>query len=209
MVGYDPFEWESDENKKILYKDLLNILEPGMENDLVKFQAAIQIVMSFFKVRQMNKKQFEMERDGASIADQKALSDLKDKELKSITSFSRDNGFAERYATAKAKGENTFTGIVNKMNEAKFENAVMNRYDIETSATIQQAADASFKAIFSQLSLGESEVWKIAQDQLEELRKLRKENSDLEEKLRKAKYELAKINLEEKERQANVGLEEY
>ena len=51
MVGYDPFEWESDENKKILYKDLLNILEPGMENDLVKFQAAIQIVMSFFKVR--------------------------------------------------------------------------------------------------------------------------------------------------------------
>ena len=209
MVGYDPFEWESDENKKILYKDLLNILEPGMENDLVKFQAAIQIVMSFFKVRQMNKKQFEMERDGASIADQKALSDLKDKELKSITSFSRDNGFAERYATAKAKGENTFTGIVNKMNEAKFENAVMNRYDIETSATIQQAADASFKAIFSQLSLGESEVWKIAQDQLEELRKLRKENSDLEEKLRKAKYELAKINLEEKERQANIGLEEY
>mgnify|MGYP003414898362 FL=1 len=50
------------------------------------------------------------------------------------------------------------------MNEAKFENAVMNRYDIETSATIQQAADASFKAIFNQLSLGESEVWKIAQD---------------------------------------------
>ena len=51
MVGYDPFEWEDDDNKKILYKDLLNILEPGMENDLVKFQAAIQIVMSFFKVR--------------------------------------------------------------------------------------------------------------------------------------------------------------
>ena len=209
MVGYDPFEWETDDNKKILYKDLLNILEPGMENDLVKFQAAIQIVMSFFKVRQMNKKQFEMERDGASIAEQKALSDLKDKELKSITNFSKDNGFAERYATAKAKGENTFTGIVNKMNEAKFENAIMNRYDIETSATIQQAADASFKAIFSQMSLGESEVWKIAQDQLEELRKLRKSNSELEENLRKARYELAKIKLEEKERQANMGMEDY
>lgn len=209
MVGYDPFEWESDENKKILYKDLLNILEPGMENDLVKFQAAIQIVNSFFKIRQMNKRQFEMERDGASIAELKALSDLKSKELKSITDFSKDNGFAERYATAKAKGENTFTGIVNKMNEAKFENAIMNRYDIETSATIQQAADASFKAIFNQLSLGESEVWKIAQDQLEELRKLRKSNSDLEEKLRKTKYELAKIRLEEKERQANIGQEEY
>ena len=34
------------------------------------------------------------------------------------------------------------------MNEDKFENAILNRYDIETSETIQQAANASFKAIF-------------------------------------------------------------
>jgi len=51
MVGYDPFGYESDENKKILYRDLLNILDEGMQNDLVKFQAGIQIVLSFFKLR--------------------------------------------------------------------------------------------------------------------------------------------------------------
>lgn len=212
MVGYNPFEWETNENKRILYKDLLNILEPGMENDLVKFQAAIQIVMSFFRVRQLNKKQFEMEKQGASVTELKQLSDLKDKELKSITAFSRDNGFAERYATAKAKGENTFTGIMNRMNEDKFEKAILNRYDIETSATIQQAADASFKAIFNQLGMTESEIWKTSQEQFEELRKLRKKNSDLEEELRKARYELAEINLEEKARIANMDkddMEDY
>jgi hypothetical protein len=37
MVGYDPFAYESDENKKVLYRDLLNMLDEGMRNDLVKF----------------------------------------------------------------------------------------------------------------------------------------------------------------------------
>lgn len=210
MVGYDPFGYETDENKKILYRDLLNILDEGMQNDLVKFQAGIQIVLSFFKLRQMNEREHRLTQENAPITELKALSDLKAKELTAITNFSRDNGFSERYATAKAKGENTLTGIMNKMNEQKYEKAILNRYDIETSATIQQAADASFKAIFNQLSLGESEVWKITQDQFAELTKLRKENSRLQEELRKAKYREAELNLLEKEREmkARLGIDE-
>lgn len=204
MVGYDPFAYETDENKRILYRDLLNILDEGMQSDLVKFQAGIQIVLSFFKLRQMNEKEYKMNLEGAPISELKALSDLKAKELTAITNFSRDNGFSERYATAKAKGENTFTGIMAKMNEAKYEKAILNRYDIETSATIQQAADASFKAIFNQLGMGESDVWKITQEQFEELTKLRKENSKLQEEVRKAKYREAELNLLEKEREMRV-----
>ena len=210
MVGYDPFAYESDDNKKILYRDLLNILDEGMQNDLVKFQAGIQIVLSFFKLRQMNEREHKLNQENAPVTELKALSDLKAKELTAITNFSRDNGFSERYATAKAKGENTLTGIMNKMNEQKYEKAILNRYDIETSATIQQAAEASFKAIFNQLSLGESEVWKITQDQFEELTKLRKENSRLQEELRKAKYREAELNLLEKEKEmkAKLGLDD-
>lgn len=206
MVGYDPFAYESDDNKKILYRDLLNILDEGMQNDLVKFQAGIQIVLSFFKLRQMNEREYKLNQENAPVTELKALSDLKAKELTAITNFSRDNGFSERYATAKAKGENTLTGIMNKMNEQKYEKAILNRYDIETSSTIQQAAEASFKAIFNQLSLGESEVWKITQDQFEELTKLRKENSRLQEELRKSKYREAELNLLEKEREMKQKL---
>lgn len=208
MVGYDPFEFEEDEDKKILYRDLLNILDEGMENDYVKFQAGIQIVQSFYKIRKMNERLGQMERDDAPLRDQKDLADLKAKELKSITDFSRDNGFAERYATAKAKGENTLTGIMNKMNEQKYEKAVLNRYDIATSETIQQAADASIKAIFGQLSLGESEVWKLTQDQLVELNRLRKDLERTEEELRKTKYELAEIRLRDQARENHVYDEE-
>ena len=82
-------------------------------------------------------------------------------------------------AIAKAKGENSFTGIQAKMNEMKYEKAILNKYDIETSATIQQAADASFKAIFNQLSLSEAEVYKTCQDQLKKLVELQRENLTL------------------------------
>lgn len=211
MVGYDPFEYYPDEDKKILYRDLLNILDEGMQSDLVKFQAGIQIVQGFFKIRKLNKQEFEMERDNAPLADKKAVSDLKGKELANISKYCSDNGFSERYATAKAKGENTFTGILNKMNEQKFEKALMNRYDIETSETIQQAADASFKAIFNQLGMSESEIWKQCQEQFKELTSLRKKNAKLEEDLRLAKVQVAEMKLKEKEKEQNVtlGIEDF
>ena len=207
LVGYDVFSYESEENRKQLYSDLLGMLEPGMEQDSVKLQAAIQIVTSFLKVREMNEKYKEMQINNAPLSDLKTLADLKQKELTAITRFSQDNGFSERFSTAKAKGENTFTGILNKMNEDKFENAILNRYDIETSETIQQAANASFKAIFEQLSLGETDVWKIAQDQLAELLKLRKELKDTKETLRITRYNLSKVQLQQKAMEAGISLD--
>lgn len=205
MVGYDVFDYESDENRKQLYRDLLGILEQGMEMDQVKLQAGIQIVISYLRVRELNKLYRKKEQNGASVTELKALSELKAKEMNAITSFSKDNGFSERYATAKAKGENSFTGIMNKMDEQKYEDALVNRYDIMTSSTIQQAAEASFKAIMSQLSLGEAEVWQTCQKQLKLLEELRRDNDRLTEELRKAKYEIAEIRLGEEAKKQGVA----
>lgn len=198
MFGYDPFFYESDENRKVLYKDMLGMLENGMEFDMLKLNAAREIVLSFLRIRNLNVKYNELERKNASTAELKAVTELKQKELTAITNFSRDNGFGERYAVSKAKGENTFTGIMAKMNEMKYEKAILNMYDIETSASIQQAAEASFKAIFGQLGLSEAEVYKICQDQLKKLTEMERKNSSLTEEVRKLKYELAKRDLEEK-----------
>ena len=208
MVGYDPFNYESDENKKMLYSDLLGMLEQGMEADQTKLQAAIQIVTSYLRVREMNEQFKKKQLENAPVNELKALSDLKAKELKTITDFSRDNGFSERFATAKAKGENNFTGIMKKMNEMKYEDALLNRYDIETSETIQAAADASFAAIGRQLQMSESEAFVTIKKQLEELVKLRRENAELEEKLRKTRYEVAKFNLEERARKRGVTIDD-
>lgn len=201
MVGYDPFYFEIEKDRKILYKDLLGMMEQGMELDGLKVQAAIQIVLSFKNIRELNEKYRKKSDEDAPVSELKALSELKKKELETITSFSRDNGFGERYAISKAKGENTFSGIMAKMNEMKYENAIVNMYDVETSKSINQAADASFAAIFNQLSMSEAEVYKTCQDQLKKLLSLQRENATLTENLRLAKRELAEKKLEEEKRQ--------
>lgn len=201
MVGYDPFYFEVEKDRKILYKDLLGMMEQGMELDGLKVQAAIQIVLSFKNIRELNEKYRKKSDIDAPVSELKALSELKKKELETITSFSRDNGFGERYAISKAKGENTFSGIMAKMNEMKYENAILNMYDVETSKSINQAADASFAAIFNQLSMSEAEVYKTCQDQLKKLLALQRENATLTENLRLAKRELAEKKLEEEKRQ--------
>lgn len=53
MVGYDPFYFEDEKNRKTLYKDLLGMMEQGMELDGLKVQAAIQIVLSFKNIREL------------------------------------------------------------------------------------------------------------------------------------------------------------
>lgn len=210
MVGYDPFYFEIEKDRKILYKDLLGMMEQGMELDGLKVQAAIQIVLSFKNIRELNEKYRKKSDEDAPVSELKALSELKKKELETITSFSRDNGFGERYAISKAKGENTFSGIMAKMNEMKYENAILNMYDVETSKSINQAADASFAAIFNQLSMSEAEVYKTCQDQLKKLLSLQRENATLTENLRLAKRELAEKKLEEEKRKydAEHGEEE-
>lgn len=197
-VGYDPFYFEPEENRKILYKDLLGMLEAGMELDGLKVQAACQIVLAFSRIRELNERERRMMSGDGSVAELKNLADLKNKQLDTITKFSRDNGFGERYAIAKAKGENSFTGIMAKMHEMKYEDAILNMYDIETSKSIEQAANASFKAIFNQLSMSDAEYAKQCTEQLQRIQKLTREKDALQEENRKLKYEMTKRDLEEK-----------
>ena len=201
MVGYDPFYYEDEETRKILYKDLLGMLEQGMELDGMKVQGAIQIVLGFKNIRDLSEKYKQKTMADAPVKELKEIADLKKKELDTITDFSKNNGFGERFAISKAKGENTFTGIMAKMNEMKYEDAILNMYDVETSKSINQAAEASFAAIFSQLNMSEAEVYKTCQDQLKKLVEMQRENTTLKENLRLAKREIAEMKLE-KEKEA-------
>ena len=207
-VGYDPFFQETETDRKILYKDLLGMLEQGMELDGLKVQAAIQIVLAFSRIRELNRKERVLMTENGSVSELKTIADLKNKQLDTITKFSRDNGFGERYAVAKAKGENSFTGIMAKMNEMKYEDATLNKYDIETSETIQQAADASFKAIFSQLGLSEADIAVECSKQLHEIRELRGQLMDAQENLRLAKKEIVKMRLEKQKEEYDKEHEE-
>ena len=93
------------------------------------------------------------------------------------------------------------------MDEKQYEDELINKYDVQTSSTIQAAADASFQAIFNQLHLSDAEVYKIAADQLQELRKVKGENEKLKEQLRRERYKVSQFELREEAREK--GLEVY
>lgn len=205
IVGYDPFYYELDETRKVLYKDLLGMLESGMEMDGLKVQAAVQIVLAFSRIRELNERERRMMSGEGSVAELKNLADLKNKQLDTITKFSRDNGFRERYAQSRSKRENSFTGIMAKMGEQKYEKSLVNVYDIETSKTIQAAADASFRAIFSQLNMSEAEIYKTCGEQLKKLIRLQRDLDAAQEQLRLANTELARIRLEKAKEESDAN----
>lgn len=195
IIGYDPWNYLEDKDKKVIYKDFLNILELGMEEDFTKLQAAIQIVNSFFKIRNMEEEFARKQKENAPVNELKTMSDLLKKERDSISNFTRDQGFSERYSASKAKGENTLSGMLNKMNNAQYEKVLLNAYDIETSKSMQQVADISFQAVMKQINLSDSEVWQVCQNQLVKIKNLQKELDKTKEELRLANYQIAENNL--------------
>lgn len=55
------------------------MLEAGMEMDGLKVQAAIQIVLSFSRIREYNETERRMIDNNASVSDLKNLADLRNK----------------------------------------------------------------------------------------------------------------------------------
>lgn len=199
IFRYDPFTDAPDDEKPILYSDLVSMIDDAMEEDFIKLKAALEIVLSFNKIEKWRKKITILEgKKDPPMAEIKALSQLRDAERKNITEFCRDNGFSQRYAQSKAKGSGTLSGIMDQMREKQYENGLLNMYDIETSESINQAAEASMKAIFNQLNVGENEKYVIVQQQRDTIVKLEKESKRLAEELRKAKVEIERMKLEKK-----------
>ena len=81
------------------------------------------------------------------------------------------------------------------MNEKQYERGLLNRFDIKTSESIQQAANASVRAIFDQLNIGGNEQYTIIQQQRDQLTSLQKKLNQAEEDLRKANCKIVELKL--------------
>lgn len=188
LLGYYPFGDYSDDDQKILCRELLDLIsEQGDEANYLRVKSALRIVISFHQLKELDAKKKKMEEEGATNKELKELEDISAKTLNSIVAFGRDAGLAERYATQKSKGANTFGGILKTMNEEKFENSTVNLYDIKTSAAIAQVAAISTKAITDQLNMSESQYQVLCAKQMEELSKLREELEYANEQVRRLK----------------------
>ena len=196
---YDPFKDEPLEDRRKLYHNLVGFSDPDIIEDTGKATACIDMCRSIQRLEKLNKKRILMENDdNSSIKDLKMLAELQEKERKGIQQYQKEWGFNARYSLNKAQGAGTLTGIMKEMDEKMFEDALPNAYDIKTSEAMVMAAEASWKGIFSQLNISESEFSEIVKHQRETIMELRRELDDTKEELRLANIEIKRNELQER-----------
>lgn len=185
IYKYDPFRDEPIEDRKKLYYNLVGLSDEAIADDFSKANAAIDTCRSMQRLDKLNKLRVQLEnRDDVDIKEIKAIAELQKAERDNINKNGKEHGFIQKYSLNKSQGSGTLTGIMKQMDEALFEDALANRYDVATCDGMQQAADASWKAIFGQLNLSDSELASIVSNQNETIRKMKKELTELKEKIR-------------------------
>lgn len=195
LLRYDPFENEEDNDRRVMYRNLELMIDDSMSEDFVKLQAAIEIVRGFQRIEKLRRREQEMESAGATPKEILEITKMRTAELKQITDFSKDHGFAARFAQKKAKGAGTLTGCMNDMKESYYEDGLVNYYDVKTCKEMQEAANMSMEAIFKQIALSDNDTYKMIQTQTERIRKLTREVDDLKEQLRKKEIEIKRKEL--------------
>nr|DAT55139.1 MAG TPA: hypothetical protein [Caudoviricetes sp.] len=185
---FDPFEKESNKDKKQLYRDLVSMITDDLAEDLPKARAAISLVRGYLRADRLTDAVQLLSRDAQTMVVNskalKTLSEMLKNENAILTTTVRDFGLSDRYATMKSKGAGTIGAIVRDIETYDYDDGKVNRYDIKTSASMEQAAEISTKAIMKQLSLSEAEYVDMLKRQREEIEKLHKENDELKEEVR-------------------------
>ena len=205
IYHYDPFEDVPVAERGRLYEDLVTISDESMATDLVKARASIEIVRTFSRIDKINRALLDLQSSQASMVEHadeiKALIDQKKKETDMVTSFSKDHGFAEKYANQKSRGSGTLGAIVRDMEEYGYDKGAVNLYDIETSKGMQQVAEISTQAIFKQLNFTAAEYADIVKEQGERVRHMQSVMEQQAEELRLLKEKHLKAEILEEYRQ--------
>lgn len=188
IYHYDPFENEPVETRKKMYNNLCTMIDESLREDFVRQMAALEIVRSFARIDEWTKTIDEWSKDPKKMVNQskelKALIETKKRETEMVTSFSKDHGFAERYATSKSRGTGTLSATMRDMEEMDFDDGKVNLYDIKTSESMQQASDISMQSIMKQLSFQEADYVQMVKEQRERLVSLQTELDRTKEELR-------------------------
>ncbi|WP_240636515.1 hypothetical protein [Paenibacillus silvae] len=197
MLGYDPFEFENNRDKRHLYNKLVDFLDEGTLEDGFKLPTVIEIVKTFNQLDKINNTISNMTTDVASLTSNagtiKSLIDAKDKLYKSVLALAKDNGISVNHNNNKSKGSGTLSGIIKQLQEKGFEEASVNLFDIETCAGMSQVADISNESIFKQLQFDENDYSAMLIEQREIITDLNNKVSKYEEEIRLLKKELLKF----------------
>lgn len=203
MTGYDPFaNYPIEEDKPLLYAQVVSFIDEETKNDGMKMNAVIQIVKSFNQISKINDAIDELSSDTMKLNNNngtiKQLADTVSKLLSGANALAKDNGISVNFNNSKSKGQNTLTGKMKELDQIGFRDAKINMYDIDYCRGMQQVAEISAKAQIDQIGFDENvmdEIQGIRRELVESLTKERDkaverarvllvENKDLKDFLR-------------------------
>lgn len=196
MLGYDPFEYENPEDKRLLYNALVDMLDESTLEDGFKLQASIEIVKGFNQIDKINRAISNITSDVGKLATNsggiKSLIDSKKNILASLIKLAEENGISVKHNNQKSKGAGTLSGIIKTLQEKGFEEGEVNLFDVETASGIRQVADLSNQSIVSQLQFDENDYTSMLMEQREIIQELDNKVMKLEEENRLLKKEIIK-----------------
>jgi hypothetical protein len=196
MLGYDPFEYENPDDKRLLYNSLVDMLDESTLEDGFKLQASIEIVKGFNQIDKINRAISNITSDVSKLATNsggiKSLIDSKKNILASLIKLAEENGISVKHNNQKSKGAGTLSGIIKTLQEKGFEEGEVNLFDVETAQGIRQVADLSNQSIVAQLQFDENDYTSMLMEQREIIQELDNKVMKLEEENRLLKKEIIK-----------------
>ena len=217
LIGYDPFEKEAEEDKPLLYSQLIGYLDTSGDSndDMMRISSAISIVRAFAqsaKIDDMLSDIFKNPQKAAnSVATIKSLQDAKKNANKMITDLAAESCLSLKNSKNASKGENTFTGKTKKLKDMNLREMENNAFDIGTAEGMKQVADISNASILKQIHLDENDytemlgqqremivnLQRLADENAEKARILLRENVDLKQYLKEQGIDIAEMSTKE------------
>lgn len=167
ILAYDPFFDDDAADKPQLYRDMTGMLSENMRKDVAKAKAALSIVRGYNNLEKYQRKITEIMRT-ASIDEEtqkqidqyiKVQKTLQD----SINATAEKNNFTAKGIGVNGRG--MLSDVMRQISDNGIDEGVTNFYDIETSKSIEEVANISFKAQMNQINLSKTDYADILNGQ--------------------------------------------
>lgn len=200
LLGYDPFEYEAENDRANLFNKLIDYLDESTLEDGFKLTSVIEIVRTFNQLDKINARISRILSEGTE--DTKgvtALVNSKEKMLRATLNIAKENSISVRNSANSSKGAGTLSGIIKQLQEHDIDEAEFNLFDVNTAKGIKQVADLSNKSIMEQLQFDENDYSVMLLEQRTLLEENIERADKYEEESRKLRIELIERDKREKE----------
>jgi hypothetical protein len=173
LIGYDPFDKEAEEDKPLLYAQLIGYIDgDGNNDDMTRILDCIEIVRGYLqmqKINDMSAKAFANLAKTGQSGEIKNYMDTKKKLADVISQLAEQSCISQKHNKNTKKGENTWTGKIKMLKDLNLREAENNGFDIGTCRGMQQVLEISDASIMKQLALDESEWSDIVAEQRQKI----------------------------------------